>query len=154
MRMVLVVLALGVTGCGVGSNQTPLPPVITVSPDALAEYQQSLYDVGFGGEVIPEKVRRAESFCNNLYLESNDGLIESALIGEHERRFDAEIKVFRALLQETIEDGGPEPLIVSEPKYWGPIKVGVRMSEYDDLRLTVLYACPEFARFISVLSPD
>ena len=152
--MVLLVLALGATGCGFGSNQTPLPPPSTVSPDALAEYQQSLHDVGFGVEVISEKVNRAEALCNSLYLASDDGLIESALIGEHERRYDAEMRVDRALLQDGMEDGGPEPLIVSEPKYWIPIEVAVRMSEYHDLRLTVLYACPEFARFISVLSPD
>lgn len=106
------------------------------------------------GEVIREYVDRAEALCNSLYLASDDGLIESALIGAHERRYDTEMKMFRALVQESLEDGGPVPAIVREPKYWSPIEALVRRSEYDDLRLTVLYACPEFARFISVLSPD
>ena len=148
--MVLVVLALRATGCGFGSNQTPLPPPSTVSPDALAEYQQSLHDVGFGVEVISEKVNRAEALCNSLYLASDDGLIESALIGEHERRYDAEMRVYKAMAKEEIWASVDD----WEPTYWSPFEAMVRGSEYDDLRLTVLYACPEFARFISVLSPD
>jgi len=71
VRTVLVVLALGVTGRGFGSNQSPLPSATTVSSDALAEYQQSLYDAGIGGEVIPENVKRAAQVTNPGTVPSN-----------------------------------------------------------------------------------
>ena len=139
VRTVLVVMALGVTGCGVGSTQTPLHPAITVSPDALAEYQQRLDD-GWGVKEKAEIVKRAEALCNNLYLAADDGLIESIVIGEYERRYDKTVRELRDLAYEGFSDG--------------PLENLARSHEYDDLRLTLLYACPEFARFISVLSPD
>ena len=92
--MVLALLAMGVTGCGAVLDQLPAPSATTVSPDALAEYQQIVHDAGFDEELVRKMVKRAEALCNDLYLASDDALIESALIGKHERRYDELVRTY------------------------------------------------------------
>ena len=146
VRMVLVVLALGVTGCGLGSNQTPLPPAITVSQADLAEYQRHIIEAK-----IPGDTWEAVALCNSLYIQPTDTLIESNLIGEYERRVDAD------LIKMT---GNVDGWTVGMEKYAGrvadPTAPFVNLSRgiaYKRLRAIVLYACPDFSKFLSAIDP-
>ena len=89
--------------------------------------------------------------CDSLYIQPTDTLIESNLIGEYERRVD------EYLIELT---GNVDGWTVGMEKFAGrvadptaPFVNSARSIAYKRLRAIVLYACPDFSKFLSAINP-
>ena len=153
MRRRLVVLVLVAAGFGAAAvvlaavtDQSSVPTTPTVSQADLAEYQRHIIEAK-----IPGDIWEAVALCDSLYSQPTDTLIESNLIGEYERRVDEH------LIKMT---GNVDGWTVGMEKYAGrvadPTAPFVNLSRgiaYKRLRAIVLYACPDFSKFLSAIDP-